>query len=196
MSASPSAPKPEVFSRRQLVERGLFGGALLSAAVVLPSGCAGYHSFVKAEERSELRFFSVKEFAVLLAAADALLPDDPAFPNHRELGTALKLDHELAQWEPVRSQDVPILMSLLEHGTVLFAHSFSRMSRLSIESRRQYLAAWGASSMSVRRSGFLALKGLLSFYYYSDPLVWETIGYDGPWLGQFEIPIIDVGLPG
>lgn len=188
-------PNPPFSSlpRREFLKLGLVG----SAAALLPAGCAGYRDYVKVEEEQQLKFFSVKDFAILLAAADALLPSENGYPSHRELGTAHKLDEELAKWDPFRSKDVPVLLRLLEHGTFLFGYSLSRFTRLSVEERRDYLEnGWGESSWNLKRSGFLAVKGLLAFYYFSDPKVWPAIGYDGPWLGRFDIPILEVdGLP-
>ncbi len=186
-------------SRRELLRRGVWGTPLLAAATGLAAcsgGCAGYAAYVRDEDAARLQFFTPKQFAIATAAADVLLPG-PAdgFPDHRELGIVRQLDAELSQWEPVRSADLPLLLSLLEHGTLLFGHSLSRMSRLDLEDRRVYLAGWGDSGLNVRRSGFIALKGLLAFYYFAHPATWPAIGYDGPWMDRFEIPAVDVGLP-
>lgn len=189
MQNSSFSPLP----RRQFLKLGLAG----SAAALLPSGCSGYREHVRPEEEKKLQFFSVKDFAILLAAADALLPNGGPYPSHRELGTVHKLDHELAQWDPFRSKDVPVLLRLVEHGTLIFGYSFTRFTKLFVEDRRDYLQTeWGESSWNLKRSGFLAIKGLLAFYYFSDPKVWPAIGYDGPWLGKFDIPALEVdGLP-
>ena len=191
------APHPDRLTRRELIQRGALGTMLLSSAGLFTTGCAGYRNRIQPDDEDALRFFSVKEYAIALAAADAMLPgESDGFPDHRELKTVLKLDRELAQWDPVRSKDIPLLMGLLEHGTPLFGHSFRRFSRLPLESRRAYLAGWGESGILLRRSGFIALKGLFAFYYFSDERVWPDIGYDGTWFDRFSIPITPVeGLP-
>lgn len=188
---------PLRLTRRELLQRGAAGTILLSSAGLLSTGCAGYRQRVQRDDEQALQFFSVKDYAVALAAADAVLPGEAeGYPDHRELKTVLKLDHELAQWDAVRSKDIPLLLSLVEHGTPLFGHSFRRFSRLPIESRRAYLAGWGDSGILLRRSGFVALKGLFAFYYFSDDRVWPHIGYDGTWFDQFPIPITPIeGLP-
>lgn len=163
---------------------------------MLPQGCASYTPYLREGDVAKLKFLSVKDFAILLAAADAFLPAGKPYPSHRDLGTAMKVDTEFAQWEPVRSNEVPILLRLIEHGTILFGYSTTRFTKLPLLRQREYLSQWGESGIALRRTGFISLKGLLAFYYYSDPQVWDAIGYDGPWMGRIEIPIVPVdGLP-
>jgi hypothetical protein len=187
---SPSFPS---LPRREFLKLGLAG----SVAAILPAGCSSYRENVKPEEEEQLQFLSVKDYAILLAAADAILPNAHGYPSHRDLGTVNKLDEELAKWEPVRSKDIPVLLRLIEHGTLIFGYSLSRFTKLSLEDRRDYLVhGWGESSLNLKRAGFVAVKGLLAFYYFSDPQVWPKLGYDGPWLGRFDIPITEIdGLP-
>jgi hypothetical protein len=183
-------------TRRNFIERGLLGSGLLLLGGALPAGCANYRQVVRETDAAQLQFFNVKEYAVMLAAADALLPDPGPFPHHRDLGTVLKIDHELAQWDAVRSKDIPLLLQLFEHGPLLFGHGFSRFSNLGRKQQRRYLAGWGESAILLRRSGFMAFKGLVAFYYFSDPAVWPLIGYDGTWIDKFTIAPLEVeGLP-
>lgn len=183
-------------NRREFLKKGFTGAGLLALGAVLPQGCASYAPYLRDGDESQLKFLSVKDFAILLAAADALLPAEKPYPSHRDVGTAMKLDTEFAQWETVRSNEVPTLLRLIEHGTFLFGYSTTRFTNLTLERQRDYLSQWGDSSIAVRRTGFISLKGLLAFYYYSAPQVWGAIGYDGPWLGRLEIPILPVdGLP-
>ena len=163
---------------------------------MLPAGCAGYQTFLKEDEKQRLRFLSVKDYVILSAVADRLLPDEGGYPSHRELGTVLQLDEELAKWDDVRRKDIPMLLRLIEHGTLLFGYSYHRFTRLTAAHQHTYLAGWGESALNAKRAGFVALKGVLSFYYYANPKVWPLIGYDGPWLGRLEIPAAEVrGLP-
>ncbi len=189
-------PAFHLIERREFFRRGLCGSAALALAATAPAGCAGYENFAAADETAELAFFSVKEYAVMSAAADALLPQGNGYPSHRELGIVRLLDREFAQWEPVRSKDIRLVLNLVEHGTLPFALTFSRFTRMDRKAQRDYLLSWGESGLNFRRAVFLALKGLLAFYYFADPRVWEQLGYDGPWLGRFDIPITPVdGLP-
>lgn len=184
-------------SRRDFLEKGTAGGTLLALSALLPTGCAGAKARPTTGARS-LKFFTADEAAVLSAAADAILPDPrDGYPPHPDVHLVERLDAELAQWEPVRSRDVHALLQLLEHGTRLFGYSWRRFSALALEERREYLKAWADSRLAIRRSAFLALKGLLTFYYFASPEVWPATGYDGPWLGRFDIPITPIeGLPG
>lgn len=180
------------YARRDFLKLGAIG----VLATGLPTGCAGYQTYLKEGDKQRLKFLSVKDYAILLAAADVLLPATGGFPPHRELGTVLAVDEELSKWENVRSKDVPVLLRLIEHGTLLFGFSLSRFTRLTPEDKAAYLGGWGESSLNAKRAGFVALKGLLGFYYFAHPQVWPHIGYDGPWQGRFEIPATEVpGLP-
>jgi hypothetical protein len=181
------------YTRRDVLKLGLAGSA---AAALLPTGCTGYHGLLQDGEQKRLKFLSVKDYAILLHIADVLLPAGGGYPSHRELGTVLQLDAELSAWEPVRSQEVPVLLRLVEHGTQIFGYSLHRFTRLPAERQREYLMGWGESALNAKRGGFVALKGLLGFYYFSNPKVWPVIGYDGPWQGRFDIPVTEIkGLP-
>lgn len=190
------ATGPQLYDRRVWLQKGLIGSSLLTAAAFLPVSCASTPQPKDEPLAAHLAYLSPQAFEILSACGDALLPQNAPYPSHRKVGTVRRIDTELAQWDEVRREQIPLLLRLIEFGTLPFGVSFRRLSSLQLAEKRRYLAKWGDSEVDLFRSGFIALKGLLAFYYFTDPQVWPAIGYDGPWLGRFDIPITAIdGLP-
>ncbi|OGQ08784.1 MAG: hypothetical protein A3G32_06400 [Deltaproteobacteria bacterium RIFCSPLOWO2_12_FULL_40_28] len=60
---------------------------------------------------------------------------------------------------------------------VLFGFGLNRFSHLSFESAKKYVDAWANGRLGVCREFFKTLKAMVILVYFSEPKVWEVIGY-------------------
>jgi hypothetical protein len=77
--------------------------------------------------------------------------------------------------------------SAAEHDRVAFAayrarFGDQRFALQSLSARRAYLVLWSQSGWIARRRIYRGYKALVTISAYSTRAMWETIGYDGPWL--------------
>lgn len=78
----------------------------------------------------------------------------------------------------------------LEYGAPLFRLRPGRFTSLSPAEREAYLASWARSRLAPRRQGAAVLRALASLAYYGRDAAWPDVGYDGPWLGRVEVPVV------
>ncbi len=170
-------------SRRNFLKGTLAGSVLLAGAGFLPAGCARYEA-----PGAELQVFNEKEFAVMQAAADALVGQGgEGAPSATEAGVAGQFDAQLAfAPEEVRTQ-VKQMLQIFEHGTQLFFFSIRRFTELSPDERNSYIATWMNSGMAFRKTVFTTMRRISSAIYYATPIVWPSIDYDGPWIGRTDL---------
>lgn len=171
-------------SRRKFLRSSLSGTLMLPLAGLLPAGCAGY------PQRSDtLQVLDAKTAAIFDAIADAMVDDGQAtLPVPSKLGIAGRLDKMLAGLHPDVAQQSVLLFQAVEHLTFAFGFYGSRFTRLPREAQREYLAGWMNSSLGFRKMAAQALKMFVYVNYYSFPETFAHLGYDGPWVGRFEIP--------
>ena len=160
--------------RRAVLGAGASGVLLLAVGAVMPAGCRGYPRAPLA-----LHFFSDEEYAVFQAIARAILglPDD-------SVDVAAEVDRLVSSMTGTVKRDIHWMLRIFEHGTHLFDLKGKRFTRLARDDQEQYLRGWMESSLGARRMVFRALKLLAALGYYGVPETWDTIGYDGPWLGR------------
>ena len=94
------------------------------------------------------------------------------------------IDVLVARLDPANRADLVRLLHLLEHALPLSAGVFSRFTRASGEEQDLVLRSMEASSQPMLRGAFVALKSLCVMAYFSQPLTWGAIGYDGPLVGR------------
>jgi hypothetical protein len=165
-------------TRRELLRTGFGGVLLLTFGVLLPSGCAPYSPIAR-----PLKFLSRKEFAVVTRAAVRIL----GLPDERGDEIGGFIDALLADFPPMTQNQARLMLRVLEHGTHLFDLKPKRFTRLSPAEQDAYLRGWMESSLGARRIVFRALKTLAALGYYAQPSAWDTIGYDGPWIGRVDV---------
>jgi hypothetical protein len=51
------------------------------------------------------------------------------------------------------------------------------------------LGEWERSGWNLKRQVFQALRRLAAFAWYTRPLSWPAIGYDGTWVGSASGPV-------
>jgi hypothetical protein len=166
-------------SRRSVLRRGLVGGALLSV------GGGGFLALrggrtlpVPAEG---LRVFSVREYAVLDAVSRRLVRPRAGWPTVDEIGVALAADRIAERTEPSAQKELRQLLGLFENGlaNLLFGGRTRPFTLLDGAEQDRVLGEWRDSSLSVRRTGFSALRTLVLAGYYQAPRVWASMGYPG-----------------
>lgn len=91
--------------------------------------------------------------------------------------------------EPDRQALVALLPALLNQGHRLFNPALRAWTALPEDQRAAALEDWARSSLGLRRQVYNALRQLLLFHVYTDPSTWAAIGYPGPWLGRFVLPV-------
>ena len=160
--------------RRAVLRAGAGGALLLAFGSLLPAGCRGYP-----RAPVELRFFSDEEYAVFQAIARAILG-----LSDESIDVAALVDRLVTPMTGTVKRDIHWMLRIFEHGTHLFDLKGKRFTRLARDDQENYLRGWMESSLGARRMVFRALKLLAALGYYGVPETWDTIGYDGPWLGR------------
>lgn len=115
--------------------------------------------------------------AVVRALADTFFPPAPDAPAGSDVVPA-RLDDLLASLAPADVTELSMAMTLFDVGAVPL-HG-RRFSQLSAAKRETYLGGWMRSRIAIRREVFRQLHNLMKNLYYSDPVTWSSIGYDGP----------------
>lgn len=198
----PTAPPPNVFttrlptmplqaaaaedpkvSRRRLVRLGVGGALVLGIGGTLAFQTSGYE--VSAEIAARLEALSPKEFLIVSAlAARILRRDADDLPLPEEVDAALTIDALVSQLDEANRRDLLRLLHALEHALPLSVGVPSRFTRASAEDQDAVLRAMSESSVGLLRGAFSALKSLCVMAYFSHPLSWGAIGYDGPWVNR------------
>ena len=175
-----------VYGRRSFLRAAAGGTAAIAAASLLPAGCASDYPQA-AGDGAELASLSPKEYAVMRAAAEAMLVGVPVEPAT----VAARVDRELAvAGDPMRA-DMKTVLQLVEHATPLGGHA-RRFTALAPAARLSYLNGWARSRFELRRAAFQALKGFVHYFAYMDDRTRPLTGFEGPWTERFALPITPV----
>jgi hypothetical protein len=176
-------------SRRGFLRTAAGGSAAVAVASLVPAGCARDYPQASAAGIA-LRSLSPKEFAVVQAAAEALLEGVPVpAPS-----VAAAIDAELAvAGEPVRG-DMKTVLSLMEHGSLLSLRR-QRFTALDAAARRAVLDDWATSRFNLRRAAFQALRGFVVYFAWIDRATRPLTGFAGPWPELVSVPVhpVDFG---
>lgn len=177
MYLPPPGGKP---SRRGVLQKGLFGGALLAL------GGAGALFFRKSVDvpapEGGLQVLTLREYAVLVVLAQRFLPKRAGSPTVDELGLAATCDGVLAQVDPSSQKEFKQLLGLFENalGNLLLGGRTQPFTRMAEDAQEAVLDEWRLSRLSVRRTGWLALRTLILGSYFGDPRTWAAANYPGP----------------
>ena len=166
-------------SRRDLLR-------LLAAAPVLlavdPAGAAGPADGAAAAPRGPT--FDDGDLAVLRALLATI------FGAGSDATDALSATEEGVRYlAPDRQVLISFLPRLFDQGHRLFNPTLRTWTALPPEDRTAALEDWATSSLALRRQIYGSLRQLLLFHAYTDPATWDAIGYPGPWLGRFDLPV-------
>lgn len=192
-------------SRRGVLKKGLWGGALLllgsgTTLFVLPGKDEG-------APREGLHVLSKRGYAVVAALARRLIPDVAGKPTVDQLRVAFVADRILAKTDATARDELQQLLGLFENAlpNLLFGGRATPFTMLDAQAQDLVLAEWRDSTLTLRRTGFQALRGLVMASYYSQPETWAATGYPGPpqgfhqpnakpWRGGFDARPIDNGV--
>lgn len=168
-------------TRRSLIKRGIFGGALLA----LGGGTAGllFRRGAEATAPAEgLLVLGRREYAVLEAVARRVITPQPGWPSPDELRVAFTCDRVLALADETSQVEVRQLLELFDNALAgfLLGRRVTPFTRLPPEEQDAVLAEWRTSRLELRRTGYVALRALVTSAYYGNPQSWAAVGYNGP----------------
>lgn len=176
------ADDPKV-GRRRFVRLGIGGALFLGIGGTFAYQTSGYE--VSTETATRLEALTPKEFLIVSAlAARILRRDADDLPLPEEVDAAFTIDALVSQLDDANRRDLVRLLHALEHALPLSAGVPSRFTRASAEEQDAVLTAMSESSVGLLRGAFGALKSLCAMAYFSHPLSWGAIGYDGPWVNR------------
>jgi len=165
-------------NRRKFLELSLAGSSALALASLLPAGCARYPA-----PPTDLKVLSAKEYQVLRTIADRMIPRGGAFPAGAEDANVAKLlDSFFAGDVESNKKQLKMALALFEHGPLFFNFKFSRFTGLPPQEQDEYMEGWAKSRLGFRRTIYMVLKKGIFMTFYSQPVSWSAIGYDGPWV--------------
>ena len=177
---------PPGLDRRGFLRTTAGGTVAIALASMIPAGCAANYPQA-AVDGAELEGLSEKEYAVVKAAAEALLVGVPVPPER----VARRLDIEQARvGDPVLS-DMKTVLTVLEHLTLLGGR-VRRFTALSPADRLAYLEGWKRIRFTLRRAVFQAVRSAVFFFAYCDDATRSLTGFEGPWPERVAIPAYPV----
>lgn len=166
-------------SRRSFLKKGLFGGLLLAL------GGGGY-LFTRRGARvavpSGLKVLSAAEYAVMWSIVQRFHPAHEGFPAADSINTTVAADGVISQLEPVTQEEIKQLLMLFENAlpNFLFGGRTAPFTQLDPKEQDEVLEEWRDSRLTLRRTGYRALRGIALAAYYGNPATWSALGYPGP----------------
>jgi len=183
MYIPPPGEKP---SRRSVLKRGLIGGVLL--AVGGGSWLFTRKSALVPLPKDGLQVLSEQEYAVVHALVGRFHPQRPGYPDASTLHVSEVCDRILAKADVTAQKELKQLLMLFENAlpNFLFGLRTQPFTRLTGDEQDVVIAEWARSRVTLRRTGYLALRTLVMAAYWSQPESWRAAGYAGPPPGVFD----------
>ena len=165
-------------SRRELIKTGFIGAAALGLGGV----GLGLAPTAMTTPRVPLRALSDRSFSILVAVAQRIVPTSKGFPSAKEIGVAEKVDSVLGALHPADVADFENGLFLMENALagLLFEGRWGTFTGNSPEVQDRILEDFRTSRLSLRRTIYRAVYGLVSGAYWSSPRLYEQAGYGGP----------------
>ena len=176
----PTDPRISGFSRRALLKGGFAGLALvgLSGTAIARRGTK-----LTPLPSDGLRILSPEEYAIVAAIADRVCPQLTAnIPGPRALDIARQADRLFEHAEPDILSGLKTALHIFENGLTgaIFFERITPFTALSPAHQDRTLLAFAESRVSLRRTLFRSLSGLVASLYYGDPRTFASVGYPGP----------------
>ncbi len=162
-------------NRRAFVRRGLWGGLVL---VLGGGGLALYPTLDTGGPLRPLHVLSPRSFHVLVAIARRVVVAPDADP----IAIAHGADDALRSVPAEVQSDINSLLGLFETALarlVLDARPVP-FTRLSPAAQDEALLRWRDSHLTIRRTGYQALRKLVLSSHYAQPSSWPSAHYPGP----------------
>ena len=165
-------------NRRTVLRFGLGGAALLAVGGIGLSLRGG----VPRAPARPLQALSEREFAVLAAVADCILPGGEGFPSAAELQVAERTDALLAASDPRVVEELGSLLRLMDNALagLLLGGSPTPFTALSAAEQEALLTSWRDSSLALKKGAFKALRSACLLAYFTNPGSFAAVGYPGP----------------
>ncbi len=165
-----------MMTRRTLLRRGIFGGALLALGSI--GGLALWPTRTLHRPRRALKVLDERGFAIVGAIAARTVGSPHADPVEIAHG----VDNELTYASPESQNEIKQLLLLFESAAagLIFDARVRPFSHLGADEQDAVLNAWRFSRLAVRRSGYTALRKATQAAYYASPSCWAEVGYPGP----------------
>ena len=178
-------------NRRTLLKRGLLGGVVLllggGTLALLPAKIIGAPT-------EPLLALDAKAFNVLVAVAARIVTAKGSDP----IAIAQGVDKVLSSAVLETRADINKLLGLFENalpGFLLDAR-LTPFTRLDPDGQDRVLEAWRNSRLTVRRTGYQALRKLCLATWYANEASWGPIGYSPPsGLNAMAYPDSKMGTP-
>ena len=166
-------------TRRSLLKKGMLGGGLLAASGL---GLSLFPGKKLKLPDTPFKVLTSETYAILLAVVPHVLPLPEHFPSAREINVARRVDDLLALMHPADAAELNQALEVLENpllGLMLDGRP-QPFSTASVAVQEQTLRRWKNSSLEVRRTGYVAISGLVKSAYFSHPKTYKVTGYPGP----------------
>jgi len=129
-----------------------------------------------------LQVLNAAEYAVMWTIVQRFVPVREGFPAADSLSTTVAADGIIALLEDVTRDEIKQLLMLFENAlpNFLFGGRTVPFTQLNPTEQDEVLAEWRDSRLTLRRTGYRALRGLAIAAYYGNKATWSAVGYPGP----------------
>ena len=165
-------------NRRKVLKYGLGG----SFALVVGGLSLSLQSTKMVTPAAELLVLSEKEYSVLYAIAERLIPANGNFPAASELDVAQKVDIYLSTCHTGIQKEFKQLLAIFENATfgLLFNRKMHPFTQYEPDKQDEIIESWRTSQFHFRRTAFFALNRICGGVYFADKKSFAAIGYKGP----------------
>ena len=164
-------------SRRQFIQVGVAGAAILAAARWLdrPEAVAAPVAYRFLDARGAAAVGAIVPVVV------ATLPSEPAARARAIEEVVSAFDRAVSGLSPAVRKEVDELFSLLRFAPtrLMFTGLWSPVEESPPEEIAAFLARWRFSGFDIQRAGYQALTQLLLAAWYGNSASWTAIGYPG-----------------
>ncbi len=119
---------------------------------------------------------------------ERFVPARDGFPSPDKLKTALACDAIVSMLEEVTQAELKQLLMLFENAlpNFIFGGRTVPFTELAPNEQDLVLAEWRDSRLTLRRTGYNALRGMVMAAYYGNAETWGAVHYPGPPAGIYQ----------
>lgn len=171
-------------NRRKLLSYSLGTGATLTCSLLALS----LQGTTMIAPSQPLLCFTEKEYSILFAVAEILIPSNPPFPSASMVHVAQKVEAVISRAHKEQQEQFSLVLALIENPSVstLLNAQIHPFTQSTDSEKIQRLESWRTGVQKLR-SAFKALNGICNAAYYADLSVEKLVGYNGPPASILEI---------